>query len=80
MEGAVLALPAIGFNAVYAVLRFANFAVGSIATIGAFAGWMANSALGWPVAPSLLAAFVIAGIIGVASDEAGCCRCGGQAR
>jgi branched-subunit amino acid ABC-type transport system permease component len=70
MEGAILALPAIGFNAVYAVLRFANFAVGSIATIGAFAGWMANTALGWPVAPSLLAAFFVAGIVGVVSDEA----------
>jgi branched-chain amino acid transport system permease protein len=70
MEGAILALPAIGFNAVYAVLRFANFAVGSIATIGAFAGWLANSALGWPIAPSLVAAFVVAGAIGAMSDEA----------
>lgn len=65
----MLAVPAIGFNAIYAVLRFANFAVASIATIGAFAGWMANTALGWPIAPSLLAAFVVAGIVGVASDE-----------
>jgi branched-chain amino acid transport system permease protein len=70
MEGALLAVPAIGFNAVYAVLRFANFAVASIATIGAYAGWMANSALGWPVAPSLVAAFVVAGVVGVLSDEA----------
>ena len=69
MEGAILALPAVGFNAVYAVLRFANFAVGSIATIGAFAGWMASTALGWPVAPSLLAAFVVAGAFGVIEDE-----------
>jgi len=70
MEGAVLALPAIGFSAVYAVLRFANFAVGSVATIGAFAGWMANTMLGWPVAPSLLVAFVVAGLVGVLGDEA----------
>jgi branched-chain amino acid transport system permease protein len=69
MEGAILALPAVGFNAVYAVLRFANFAIGSVATIGAFAGWMANTALGWPVAPSMLAAFVIAGVFGVVGDE-----------
>jgi branched-chain amino acid transport system permease protein len=70
MEGAILALPAIGFNAVYAVLRFTNFAIGSIATIGAYAGWLANSALGLPVAPSLFAAFVIAGLVGVIADEA----------
>ncbi len=69
MEGAVLAVPAIGFNAVYAVLRFANFAVSGIATIGAFAGWMANTALGWPILPSLLVAFVVAGGVGVATDE-----------
>jgi len=70
MEGAVLAVPAIGFNAVYAVLRFANFAVASIATVGAYAGWMANTALGWPVAPSLLVAFLVAGVVGVLADEA----------
>ncbi len=70
MEGAVLAVPAIGFNAVYAVLRFANFAVASIATIGAFAGWLANTALGWPIVPSLIAAFAVAGVAGVVADEA----------
>jgi branched-chain amino acid transport system permease protein len=69
MEGAILALPAIGFNAVYAVLRFTNFAIGSIATIGAFAGWLANSVLGWPVIPSLLFAFLMAGLVGVVCDE-----------
>ncbi|MGH7211522.1 MAG: ABC transporter permease subunit, partial [Acetobacteraceae bacterium] len=69
MEGAVLAVPAIGFNAIYAVLRFANFAVASLATVGAFAGWAANTSLGWPAVPSLLAAFVVAGIVGVVTDE-----------
>jgi branched-subunit amino acid ABC-type transport system permease component len=69
MEGAILAVPAIGFNAVYAILRFTNFAVASIATIGAYAGWMANTTLGWPVTPSLLAAFMIAGAVGVLADE-----------
>jgi branched-chain amino acid transport system permease protein len=69
MEGAILALPAVGFNAVYAVLRFANFAIGSIATIGAFAGWLANTAFGWPIAPSMLAAFIVAGAFGVVGDE-----------
>jgi branched-chain amino acid transport system permease protein len=70
MQGAVLAVPAIGFNAVYAVLRFANFAIGSIATVGAYAGWLANAALGWPIAPSLVAAFAVAGLAGVIADEA----------
>ncbi len=70
MAGAVLAVPAIGFNTVYAVLRFANFAVGSIASVGAFAGLFANTLLGWPVWPSLLIAFLVAGAVGVVCDEA----------
>ena len=39
MAGAILSAPAIGFTAIYAVLRFPNFAVASHATIGAFAGY-----------------------------------------
>ena len=37
MAGTILAVPAIGFTAIYAVLRFPNFAVASHLTIGAFA-------------------------------------------
>ncbi len=70
MSGAVLATPAIGLSAIYAVLRFPNFAVAGMATIGAFAGYLANTALHWPVAPSLLVAFLAAGLAGVAADEA----------
>ena len=68
MDGAVLALPAIGFTVIYAVLRFANFAVASLATIGAYAGWMVNGGLGWPIAAALIAAFIAAGVVGVAGD------------
>ena len=42
MAGAILAAPTIGLTAIYAVLRFPNFAVASHATIGAFAGYCAN--------------------------------------
>ena len=68
MAGAILAAPAIGFTAIYAVLRFPNFAVASHATIGAFAGYCANVWLGLPLLPSAVVAFVAAGIVGVASD------------
>ena len=34
MAGTILAVPAIGFTAIYAVLRFPNFAVASHLTIG----------------------------------------------
>jgi branched-chain amino acid transport system permease protein len=69
MSGTILAVPAIGLTAIFAVLRFTNFALASHMTIGAFAGFVANVALGWPVLPSLIAAFAIAGLVGVASDE-----------
>ena len=69
MAGTILAVPAIGLTAIYAVLRFPNFAIASHATIGAFAGYIANVTLHWPVLPSLLAAFIVAGVVGVASDE-----------
>ena len=69
MAGAILAAPAIGFTAIYAVLRFPNFAVASHATIGAFAGYCANVWLGLPLLPSAVVAFLVAGIVGVTSDS-----------
>jgi branched-chain amino acid transport system permease protein len=70
MAGTILAVPAIGLTAIYAVLRFPNFALASHETIGAFAGYVANARLGLPLVPSVLVAFVVAGIVGVVTDEA----------
>jgi len=70
MAGTILAVPAIGLTAIYAVLRFPNFALASHATIGAFAGYVANAKLGLPLLPSVAMAFVVAGGVGVVSDEA----------
>jgi branched-chain amino acid transport system permease protein len=69
MAGTILAVPAIGLTAIYAVLRFPNFALASHATVGAFAGYVANVKLGLPVLPSVLFAFLVAGMVGVATDE-----------
>lgn len=69
MAGIVLAVPAIGLTAIYAVLRFPNFALASHATVGAFAGWVGNVEFGWSIIPSLGLAFLAAGVVGVASDE-----------
>ena len=70
MAGTILAVPAIGLTAIYAVLRFPNFALASHATIGALAGYVANAKLGLPLVPSVLVAFVVAGLVGVVTDEA----------
>jgi branched-chain amino acid transport system permease protein len=69
MSGTILAVPAVGLTAIFAVLRFTNFALASHMTIGAFAGFVANVTFAWPIVPSLTAAFVVAGLVGVATDE-----------
>ncbi|MBC7802075.1 MAG: branched-chain amino acid ABC transporter permease, partial [Gemmatimonadaceae bacterium] len=69
MAGAVLAVPAIGFTAIYAVLRFPNFAVGGMATVGAYAGWVANTRAGLPAYASLAAAFLAGAVAGVVTDR-----------
>jgi branched-subunit amino acid ABC-type transport system permease component len=69
VAGTVLAVPAIGFTTIYAVLRFPNFAVASHATLGAFAGYVVNTALHWPAGAAVLAAFAVAGAIGVLTDQ-----------
>jgi branched-chain amino acid transport system permease protein len=69
MAGATLAIPAIGLTAIYAVLRFPNFALASHATIGAFAGFVANVRFGLPLLPSLGCAFLAAGLVGLVIDE-----------
>jgi len=69
VAGTLLAVPAIGFTAIFAVLRFPNFAVASHATIGAFAGYIANVHLGVPALAAVAAAFVVAGLFGVLTDE-----------
>jgi branched-subunit amino acid ABC-type transport system permease component len=70
MAGSVLMLPAIGFNVIFAVLRYPNFAVAGYATIGAFAGWVANTQWGLPAGTALLAAFLAAGAAGLLCEEA----------
>ena len=71
MAGAVLAVPAIGFTMIYAVLRFPNFAIGGFATVGAYAGLVANLSWHVPAYAALAVAFVAAGVVGVVVDEVG---------
>jgi len=69
VSGALLAVPAIGFTAMFAVLRFPNFAVSGTATLGAFAGYLVYAAVP-SIVLSLAAAFLVAGIVGLAFDQA----------
>ena len=49
MAGTLIAVPASASRAIFAVLRYPNFAVAAYATVGAFAAWSANAVLGLPV-------------------------------
>jgi branched-subunit amino acid ABC-type transport system permease component len=69
MSGALIAVPAIGFSAIFAVLRYPNFAVAAYATIGAFAAWWANTGLRLPIWPALAMAFAVSGVVGVVAEE-----------
>jgi len=69
VAGTILAVPAIGFTAIYGVLRFPNFTVASHATIGAFAGYVANTSLGLPAVVAVGFAFAVAGLSGMVTDE-----------
>jgi branched-subunit amino acid ABC-type transport system permease component len=68
VSGTLLAVPAIGFTAMFAVLRFPNFSVSGIATLGAFAGYVAYGA-GFELVGSLAMAFVVAGAVGLFFDR-----------
>lgn len=69
VAGTLLAVPTIGFTAIFAVLRFPNFAVASHATVGAFAGYVVNVYWGMPAVAAVAAAFLVAGCVGLLSDE-----------
>ncbi len=69
MAGSIIAMPAIGLTAMFAVLRFPNFSLASHATAGAYAGFVANVTFGLPLIPSMLVAFLAAGLLGLASDS-----------
>jgi len=69
VSGTLLAVPAIGFTAMFAVLRFPNFSVSGVATLGAFAGYIAYGVTG-SLVPAIAAAFVLAGAVGLFFDKA----------
>jgi branched-subunit amino acid ABC-type transport system permease component len=69
VTGLLLALPALALTLIFGVLKFANFAVGAMLTLGAYAAWVANVAFGAPlVASAAIAAVTVAGA-GILADQ-----------
>jgi branched-chain amino acid transport system permease protein len=69
MTGTLIAVPAIGFTAIFAVLRYPSFAVAAYITIGAFAAWYVNFHYGLSLVPALAVAALVAAAIGVLAEE-----------
>ncbi|MDX2203347.1 MAG: branched-chain amino acid ABC transporter permease [Hyphomicrobiaceae bacterium] len=55
VTGAIVALPAIALTLTFGILKFPNFAIGAMLTMGAYGGWTLNALFGM----SLLAATVL---------------------
>jgi branched-chain amino acid transport system permease protein len=69
MAGTLIAVPAVGFTAIFAVLRYPSFAVAAYITVGAFAGWYVNVTLGLGLVPCLIVAAILAAVVGVVAEE-----------
>lgn len=62
VTGLLLALPALALTLVFGVLKFPNFAVGAMLTLGAYAAWVGNVWCGFPLAgAAALAMLFVAG-------------------
>jgi branched-chain amino acid transport system permease protein len=68
MAGAVLAVPAIAFSLIFAVLRITNFALAAHIAVGAYACYIANVVFGLSPWIAVIFAFVVAGAVGLVSD------------
>ena len=68
VTGGVLALPAMAFSLLYGILRFPNFAIGSMITVGGFLAYAVNVTLGLPMVMAFLAAMVLTGFVGAGVD------------
>ncbi|KAA0972149.1 branched-chain amino acid ABC transporter permease [Aureimonas fodinaquatilis] len=66
--GMILALPALALALSFSVLRFANYAIGSYVTVGAFVTWWANVALGLPILAAALAGTIAVAALAVMID------------
>src|SRR5438093_298193 len=70
MAGAILAVPAIAFSLIFAVLQVANFSLAAHIAIGAYASFVVNVIFGLPAYLAIAAAFLVTGLVGVATDYA----------
>jgi branched-subunit amino acid ABC-type transport system permease component len=70
VTGAIVALPALALSVIFGILRFPNFAIGAMLTVGAYLAWAANTIWGNPLFQSTLIAAGGLAIICAICDKA----------
>ncbi len=69
VTGLTLALPAIALTLTYSILKFANFAVGAMLTVGAYFAYVFNVTLHLPLIIAAILASVLLSATLVAGDR-----------
>ncbi len=69
VTGSIYVLIAIGLTMIYRVLKFANFAHAELVTFGAYMAYMLNASLGVNLFYGLVFAFLLTGMLGIATDR-----------
>ncbi|MGM4893429.1 branched-chain amino acid ABC transporter permease [Tardiphaga sp. 20_F10_N6_6] len=68
VTGLLLALPALALSLTFSVLRFANYAIGSYITCGAYLVYVGNVLLGWPLWLAASVGAILFAVIAVGID------------
>jgi branched-chain amino acid transport system permease protein/neutral amino acid transport system permease protein len=69
VTGGILALPAVAFSILWKLLRFPNFAVSTYLTVGAYAAYALNHALGLGLPAAWIGALGATGAVALAVDR-----------
>jgi branched-subunit amino acid ABC-type transport system permease component len=69
VTGSILAIGAAGASLVWGVLRIGNFAHGDYMAMGAFAAFVVNVQLGWPLVVAAIAGTLFSGVFAVVADR-----------
>lgn len=69
LTGSLIAVPAVGFTAIFAILRYPSFAIAGYVSVGAFAGWWVNTRWGLGAPGALVAAFVAGALAGLVCEQ-----------
>ena len=68
VAGSIIAIAAVGLTFMFGILGVVNFAYGDYLTFGAYAAFVANVTLGWPIAFAALFAMVATAALGLALE------------